>query len=890
VTLSPGTRLGPYEVAALIGAGGMGEVYRATDTNLKRQVAIKVLPASVAAEGDRLARFQREAEVLAALNHPNIAHIFGLEKAGGTFALVMELVEGEPLDARLKGRALAVPDAVAIARQLCDGLDAAHERGIVHRDLKPANIVVTPDGVVKVLDFGLAKTGEGEAGREGLTHSPTVLPATMGGVLLGTAPYMSPEQARGKAVDKRTDIWAFGCVLYEMLAGRRAFGGESTSDTIVAILEREPDWTALPKGTSPSLVHLLRRCLEKDPKRRLRDIADARVDVDQPSSSGVVTAGEPPGGRVMRLAGLAGLGGILVGVLTASLVFPTRSTSDAPRITRAIRLTDTTAQEFAAGISPDGKWVAYYSDARGVSDLWVKFLDSRSATNLTASLDLDLSARGFVSGLDISPDGSSIAFTARQKSDATPSFGTWIIPAPLGGQPRKLLTGLQDARWSPDGRHIVAMRPGAMLGDSMIVADADGGNQRTIVPLSGGRHAHWPRWSRDGKFVYFICTFMTGQDEPTEICRVPADGGEISTVVATERRALYPAPTSEGGLLFSANPATVDAGLWWRSSNRTEAAQPVTGGTGEYVEAALSTDGRRAVATRYDVRQSLVQLSVASGAVERRLTDGYKGDLFPSLDLQRPRLVFSSSRAGNRSLWVARPDASQPSPLTSGSAIDDRPAFSPNGDQIAFISGRNGQTGIWVVNADGGPARLVCQTIALDALAWSPDGRRILFSTPSDRLAKLVTASVADGRIEAFAVPGPGHSPSWSPATNRVAYLELEEATAVKPSRTTLAILENGTRKLYSNPALALQGFPNGIVTWSPDGRRIALTSAQRNVAVTIWIFDPDARDQFRRLIELPMGVRVRGLTWTADGASVIVAEQESNSELVLLDLANSGK
>jgi len=192
----------------------------------------------------------------------------------------------------------------------------------------------------------------------------------------------------------------------------------------------------------------------------------------------------------------------------------------------------------------------------------------------------------------------------------------------------------------------------------MIVADADGGNQRTIVPLSGGRHAHWPRWSHDGKFIYFICTFMTGQDEPTEICRVSAEGGEISTVVATERRALYPEPTPDGSLLFSANPATVDAGLWWRSSNRTEA-QPVTGGTGEYVEASLSTDGRRAVATRYDVRQSFVQLSVTSGAVERRLTDGYTGDLFPALDPKRPRLVFSSSRAGSRSLWLARPDASQ---------------------------------------------------------------------------------------------------------------------------------------------------------------------------------------------------------------------------------------
>jgi serine/threonine protein kinase len=889
MSLLPSSRVGQYPIVAPLGAGGMGEVFRARDTKLARDVAIKMLPAAVSGDPERLARFEREARVLASLNHPNIASVYAVEESAGVTALVMELVEGEPLDARLKGRALGVTDALGIARQLCDALDAAHERGIVHRDLKPANIVVTPDGVVKVLDFGLAKTAAGEPGAEGLTHSPTVLPATMEGVLLGTAPYMSPEQARGKAVDKRTDIWAFGCVLYEMLTGRRAFEGGTTSDTIVTILEREPDWTALPKRTPPYLVHLLRRCLEKDLKRRLRDIADARVDLDQPSSSRDAVAADAPATRVSRLAVLAAISGMLVGVLAAWLVFSTRLTPDAPRITRAIRLTDTNAQEFAAGISPDGKWVAYYSDARGVSDLWVKFLDSRSATNLTASLDLDLSARGFASALDISPDGSSIAFTARQKSDTTPSFGTWIIPAPLGGQPRKLLTGLQDARWSPDGRHVVAMRPGAMLGDSMIVADADGGNQRTIVPLSGGRHAHWPRWSRDGKFIYFICTFMTGQDEPSEICRVPADGGDISTVVPTERRALYPAPTPDGGLLFSANPATVEAGIWWRSSNRTEP-QPVTGGTGEYAEAALSTDGRRAVATRYDVRQSLVQLSAGSGAVERRLTDGYTGDLFPSLDLKRARLAFSSSRAGNRSLWLARLDASQPSPLTSGNAIDDRPAFSPNGDQVAFVSGRNGQAGIWVVNADGGPARFVGRAIALDALAWAPDGKRILFSTPSDRLAKLVTVSVDDGRIEPFAAPGPGHSPSWSPTTNRVAYLELEEATPVRPSRTTLAIVENGARKLYPNPAMALQGFPNGIATWSPDGRRIALTSAQRNVPVTIWIFDPGARDQFRRLAELPVGVRVRGLTWTPDGASIIVAEQESKSELVLLDLANSGQ
>ena len=252
MALTPGTRLGVYQIAAQIGAGGMGEVYRATDSNLKRSVAIKVLPASMVGDADRLARFQREAEVLASLNHPNIGAIYGVEHEGDVYALVLELVEGQTLAQKLTSQGLKgirFDDALAIARQVADALDAAHERGIVHRDLKPANIALSPDGVVKVLDFGLAKPGAG-TGRDELTHSPTMLVPTVEGMLFGTAPYMSPEQARGKAVDKRTDIWAFGCVLYEMLAGRRASDGETSSDAICAILEREPDYSRL-NASSP---------------------------------------------------------------------------------------------------------------------------------------------------------------------------------------------------------------------------------------------------------------------------------------------------------------------------------------------------------------------------------------------------------------------------------------------------------------------------------------------------------------------------------------------------------------------------------------------------------------------------------------------------------------
>ena len=282
MVLAPGVRLGPYEITSAIGAGGMGEVYRATDGNLKRSVAIKVLLASVASDTDRLARFQREAEVLAALNHPNIAAIYGLEKTAGFTALVMELVEGEDLSHRIARGAIPFDEALPIAKQIAYALDAAHKKGIVHRDVKPANIKVTPDGVVKVLDFGLAKALAGYASTGDRTHAPTIpVGTTVDGMILGTTAYMSPEQARGQQVDKRTDIWAFGCVLYELLTGKATFARETVAETLAAVIERDPEWKVLPTETPAGIERLLRRCLEKDPSHRIHDIADARIEIDE---------------------------------------------------------------------------------------------------------------------------------------------------------------------------------------------------------------------------------------------------------------------------------------------------------------------------------------------------------------------------------------------------------------------------------------------------------------------------------------------------------------------------------------------------------------------------------------------------------------------------------
>src|SRR6185503_6605436 len=618
VALSPGTRLGGYEIVAQIGKGGMGEVYRARDTKLGREVAIKVLPDAVAREQERLARFEREGRTLAALNHPNIANIYGLEDTGDVRALVMELVEGPTLADRIVRGPVPPAEAVSIARQIVDALDAAHERGIVHRDLKPANIKITPEGVVKVLDFGLAKAADDMA-RPDLTQSPTITGVnTRDGVILGTAAYMSPEQARGALVDKRTDIWAFGCVLYEMLAGRSTFGRDTLSDTLVSILDREPDWTALSSGTPAHVRSLMRRCLEKDQKRRLRDIGDARADFDAP----IVTAHETreSTSRSRPLLPWSVAAASLLALAATSWAWWSASrqpiTSQAPAFSRMVQITAGPAREFGPVVSPDGKWVAYLSDAGGSPNVWVKSLAGGEPTNLTATSGLDISGSAGVGGLEVSPDGNRIAVAARVRGSTT-AFATYEIPAPFAGAPRALLDpSFVAVRWSPDGTRMTFIRAGATAGDAIWVADADGTNRREIVPASGGTHMHWLSWAHDG-FIYYIRPVMAGFNlAQTEIYRVAASGGTPEPVVTTLRRAMFPLLLPGGGLIYSADTTGVDLGMWWRNGSTVV---PLTFGLGDYAEPRVSADGRVLVATRYENHQSLIRIET-SGPQAGRIT------------------------------------------------------------------------------------------------------------------------------------------------------------------------------------------------------------------------------------------------------------------------------
>ena len=536
--------IGPYRVLGKVGEGGMGEVYRAHDTQLNRDVAIKVLPELFALDADRLARFTREAQTLAALNHPNIAHIYGLESTGtgATRALVMELVEGEDLSSVIARRSIPIDDALPIARQIADALEAAHELGIVHRDLKPANIKVRPDGTVKVLDFGLAKAIAPEGSPEGrydAAHSPTLTArATQMGMIIGTAAYMSPEQARGKAVDKRADIWAFGVVLYEMLTGRRAFGGEEASDVLAAVLRQEIEWTALPADTPPRLRRLLERCLDRDPKTRLRDIGEARILLSGTSSDTVPVT--PVSGRASQrglrvLVGILGLAALVV--ITWALA-PWGRTSSTPRDIVRFEVRPPEGAEFqvtvrpAVAISPDGSWIAFAVISNGVSRIHVRRRDDVESREVPGTEE--------GSNPVFSPDGRFLALTAGKK----------LLKVSLDGQVLPLAT-VNDPRgltWTDEASIVYA--PEAAAGLSRI--PANGGEPVVITTpdeKKGERSHRWPSALPGGRVLLYTVGSQSSPDDydASNIEAVVLATGERRVVLRGASMAVY-SPT--GHLVF----------------------------------------------------------------------------------------------------------------------------------------------------------------------------------------------------------------------------------------------------------------------------------------------------------------------------------------------------
>ena len=758
MALSNGVRLGLYEIVAPLGAGGMGEVYRARDTKLGRDVAIKVLPASFAADPDRLARFEREARLLASLNHPNIAQIYGVEESSGITALVLELVEGETLAEKLRGlgaRGLGLTETLVVSRQIADALDAAHERGIVHRDLKPANIIITPDGTVKVLDFGLAKgsggagtaggSGESEEWDEGLTHSPTVMAPTIQGVLLGTAPYMSPEQARGKSVDKRTDIWAFGCVLYEMLTGRRAFSGETTSDAIAAILEREPDWTLLlPPSTPAHIVRLLTRCLEKDPKKRVRDIGDVQVELDASRVAEPAPAGASPS-AVLRFA-IPALAVALVGALAALAWLLQRPSSVPPHgVQFTFAAPDDMQLDVGAPIpSPDGTRIAFVArSASGRRSLWIREVGSAAVRQMP---DTESASAPFWS-----PDGRWLGFFAQGK----------VRKVSLSGGPALTICAIQNllgATWNRDNMIVLAPVNRTVLHK----VSAAGGTPEPITTLNADRkeNSHRsPRFLPDGR--HFLFTARSDVIENNLIYVGSLDSKDVKPLVAAQSNASYAA----GYLLFAREGTLMaqrfDAATLTLSGEAMAVASRIGHNTASSQAAfGVSSDGA-VLAYQAGVR-ALANLTWFGRAGQKIGTIGPESnfaDVRLSPDGKLAAVVVPDLDSGNRDIWLMDLRNGTTTRFTSNPANDWQMAWSPDSRRLAFASDRNGRSSVYIKGVDGADEELLIRLPDRGVFPkdWSKDGSILTLGIDSPGGIPSLAAMPLTGDRTPFAV-GSGSS------------------------------------------------------------------------------------------------------------------------------------
>ena len=730
--LQSGTRIGPYEVVERLGAGGMGEVYRARDAKLQRDVAIKILPDGTL-DADRLARFEREARVLAALNHPNIGAIYGFEQTGEVHGLVLELVEGPTLADRLQSGPIPLGEALRIARDIADALDAAHLKGIVHRDLKPANIKVATSGAVKVLDFGLAKIDErGDPGGD-LSHSPTITVAgTRDGVILGTAGYMSPEQARGKPLDKRTDIWSFGCVLYEMLTGRQAFAGETVSDSIAAILGREPEW-ALLDDTLPHVRRLLARCLEKNANERLRDIGDARQELDHVLADRREGGVAPPVVGARRFTRPVGWRGAAVAVALAiaaggAIVLLRRPAPVSSPLEPPVQLTFFNDSAVQPSLSPDGRMVTFsrggwFSGSAPRGQIYVKILPTGDPVQLTRD------SSGKAQPV-FSPDGSRIIYTAVQSF----KWDSWQVPV-LGGAPQPFLPNASGLIWLDDRQLLYSeiMGSGAHMGIVTSTQSRDGA-RAVYFPRGEAGMAHRSSRSPDGKSV-LVAEMNSSEWLPCRL--VPFDGSAPGHAVGPLDGGCTTAAWSPDGawMYFSSN----SGGRFhiWRQRYPDGGPEQITFDPTEQEGTAITPDGRYLI-TSMGLQSADIVLRGTAG--DQPLTS----EGFAMLPTMMPggERMFYLTRQGSRGfvtgeLWSMIPATGERTRVLPGHLMANY-SISPDGRRVVFAgAGGEAGTGIWIADLDRRtPPRQIARGQESRAFFGAP-GEVVYFEGSQGRLYRI---------------------------------------------------------------------------------------------------------------------------------------------------------
>lgn len=854
--LAPGSRIGVYEVVAPLGAGGMGEVYRARDSRLQRDVALKVLIAAVADDPDRLARFSREAQVLAALNHPNIAAIYGLEDS----AIVMELVDGPTLADRLAAGALPLDEAMAIAKQVADALSAAHEAGIIHRDLKPANIKVRPDGTVKVLDFGLAKALEPAGGASAnVTNSPTLsVHATQQGLILGTAAYMAPEQARGRAVDRRADIWAFGVVLYEMLTGQRAFEGDDVSITLAAVLKDDVNWKALPADLPPSVRRLLRRALQRDPRRRLSAIADARLELDDASSGDEAVPTPAPAVAASGARWPWALAAVMTAVTAAMVVVwpPWRAAAvDPPIVFDLAAPAGNTTWGLQMAVSPDGRHLVTRMGRAGEFRLWLRSFERRDGGALAGT-------EGAVHPF-WSADSDAIGFFREGKLRRI---------ALDGGSPVALadVASGRGGTWNRDG--VIAYAPTPESGLYRIGANGGVPVQISAPDRSRGEYGHrFPVFLSDGN--HFVYLAVTDNPEEAGIYLRSLDDPSPTLLINTQHRAEFVAPDL---LVFIRDGRLMAQRLDLASRRLTGepflAADQVSVDVTSGAIAAAAGGGVLAVTAGVDQGLRRLLWMTAGGTAEETVgaAAAYEN---PRLSPDGTRLAVVDAR-DQSDIWVHDLLRGTQTRFTFDPGMDTTPLWSPDGTRIAFTSNRGGVFDIYQKSAGGaGEDELLLKTANPKVLNdWSRDGRYLLYQEgdPTTRSDLWALPLFGDRQpIRLLASPFAELAGAFSPDGRWFAYFSNE----------------SGTSQVY------IQSFPpsgtkwqvstvrGSAPRWSPDGKTLYFDQTGTLMAVDLIEL---SRERFKASAPRPLFTGLRALgphnyDLSPDGRRFLIITSPSN-------------
>jgi Tol biopolymer transport system component len=885
VAIEAGQQLLHYRLIEKIGEGGMGVVWKAADTILDRDVAIKLLPPAFAADADRLARFRREAKVLASLNHPSIGGIHGLEEVDGVHALVLELVEGPTLAERIARGPIPFAEALPIARQIAEALEAAHEQGIIHRDLKPANVKVKPDGTVKLLDFGLAKAIEVEEAIDP-TEAPTrTQEQTRQGVILGTSVYMSPEQACGKSVDKRTDIWSFGCVLFECVSGCRIFQRDTVTETLAAVLEQEPEWRRLPGDTPPSIRRLLRRCLNKDPRLRIRDIGDARIEIGEVLEGGLDTeameVNRAPGTNSRAWAAALTVAALAIGAVAGGF-WINRSSAPPPSTIRQQRVTEIVGMEETPAVSPDGKAVAFVVPVNGKRQVFVRLLAKGAPIQITQ----EETDHSFPRWAD---ESTLIYFLHSDEEDDPGSLWETLI---LSSTPPRLIGVAQgEADVDHTGRRIATFRTDSD-GVALILIDRDGERAETVKRLPPGIYSS-PRWSPDDQVIAFHAELDFVN---SEIRLLHVVGGETETVVHAGKIRGFAWLPDGSGLVYSSSegstlpyPPTFSLRVMKMDSNADFQLPLVDAGYASYIEPDVTRDGQ-VVASRVRLESDIFRYPVDGSPLEnvanaKRITQQTGQVQTPSVSPSGEEVAYLSDSGGHANIWIARVDGSQP----PRQITDDKdpstfigiPVWSPRGDRIVYIKHRAGVgTEEWLVNSDGTEQHLL---VAGAGASWSHDGEWLYY----------ITAATLNSATEQ--------------CTHKI-HIDSKQSVPVRCGAAGLVVTSDGTTAYFSPSSYREgevwkatpvdTGAPEPLVTnlkaripvWphqydlSSDDRWLAAPLKDHGTT-NLWIISTED-GSLRQVTDFQQRSTTIGrqVSWSTDNKYIFAALVETDADIVLLE------